>query len=204
MGSGGRPPTPGGGGVELTWAGPVRWVGGSEGQSASWRWSMIASQTPGAASDRPDEQSLKSKRGNGRRQPSLPGGHDGAGCAMLDRASREWSLETWLCLHQTVAARHDARSGEEVGLDFGEARARERREKAFKETQPKNTRSRVFEPQKAGPSETARRAAVEGEGGGVRLARSAGGSTAHLQVAHQTVSQSTASLVTLHRWCGRQ
>lgn len=51
--------------------------------------------------------------------------------------SRKWPLETWLCLHQTVAARHYARSGEEVGLEFGEVRARKRREKAFNGTQPK-------------------------------------------------------------------
>lgn len=105
-----------------------------------------------------NEQSLKSKRGNRRRQPALPGDHDGARCAMLDRASGRWPLETWLCLHQTVAGvLHDARRVRKLGWNSGKlARQGKGGKKLSMGRHVGESELAVFEPQKAGPSETAR------------------------------------------------
>lgn len=166
------PPTRGGGRREsgsrayLGWC-PVREVGASEGLSVGQVGDGPGSHSHRIASHRrfkvphqigQNEQSLKSKRGNRRRQPALPGDHDGARRAMLDRASMKWPLETWLCLHQTVAGvLHDARRVRKLGSNSGKlARQGKGGKKLSMGRHVGESELAVFEPQKAGPSETAR------------------------------------------------
>lgn len=153
--------------VELTWAGTVqreeraktRSVGRSVGRSATDHDRIASHRVPGATSGRPGEQSLKSRRGKGKELSCTRRNHDGARCAMLDRVSYKRPVETWLCLHQTIAARHDARV-RRSSLSRGSS-LQAKGEKTFQRAQPKNVvtwggRQQLagfepFEPQKAGP-----------------------------------------------------
>lgn len=108
--------------VELTWAGAVwaskekpreRSVGDGQSMTASRR---IASQIPGASSNRPERAEPQveagKKEGPEATNPRSPGDRDGGRDMRRDVGSRikqAWPLETWLCLHQTVAAAAAAR-----------------------------------------------------------------------------------------------
>lgn len=97
-------------------------------------WQSLTSDCLGSTRSQKSRASSLGGEGRGGVHPSsIPRCQAGARCAMLDRASRKWQVETWLCLHQTIPAQHGVSLRDEGGLELGKACARERGEKLSKD-----------------------------------------------------------------------